>query len=293
MGQKNNNNNNVAPVIKMMIQLFASTSDDFIHHHGKKGAARYLRITREGAQWQTQLAKIVFASSSEKKKNDEQKIKQLGSYYVAYPKDRDALRQEFELLQELDECPGLAWIEDDEEVLKDIPGWSPDFKCAIYFPNDGVIDSMAYAAALLQHACEPNGATEGNVTFRGNAKVKCVSEHEQEGKEGAMVELESGDVIYCQHVVMATGGLMQIPALNGLIRPCYSYLTHVPISTVPDCQTSPNFFTWNFTHDWCFTNHAVRMSGEDHFSAYKDPQVQARCANLARWTLERYKCHVE
>eukprot|EP00977_Amphora_coffeiformis_P027924 scaffold34664_cov240-Amphora_coffeaeformis.AAC.4 len=275
-----------APVIKMMIQLYAARSAEFIHHHGFEGAARYLRITAAGLQWQKQLAQTVFQETDENQELTQ--MRQLGSYYVAYPQDRDALRQEFELLQQLGECPGLSWIEDDK-VLQAIPGWSPEFTCAIYFPDDGVIDSTGYAAALLQYACAPNKSTGGGVTFRGNAKVKHVSEQE----EGTVVELESGELIHCQHVIMATGGLMQIPALNGLLRPCYSYLTHVPIPTAPDCQTSSNFFTWNFTHDWCFTNKAVRMSGEDHFCAYKDPKVEARCANLARWTLERYGCDVD
>merc|ERR1711865_212847 len=125
-------------------------------------------------------------------------------------------------------------------------------------------------------------------------------------------------------VVIATGALcpsfqcqqqLQQP-LNGLMKPCYSYLVHVPISSrstsrptttietnnhgsgcsskkntkkkYEDCYYSSNFFTWGYTHDWCFTKGKIRVSGEDHFSAYKSPQVQQRCNNLSRWILERY-----
>ena len=36
-------------------------------------------------------------------------------------------------------------------------------------------------------------------------------------------------------------------------------------------KNSPNYFTYGFSHDWCVSDNYVRLSGEDHFSAYKDP----------------------
>jgi hypothetical protein len=52
----------------------------------------------------------------------------------------------------------------------------------------------------------------------------------------------------------------------------------------------PNFFfTWGFTHDWCVTHHyhTVRISGEDHYSAYKPPYMAERCTRLSpEWTLK-------
>ena len=51
---------------------------------------------------------------------------------------------------------------------------------------------------------------------------------------------------------------------------------------------SANFFTLHFTHDWCWSDGAVRCSGEDHFSALKPPRDGQRNANLARWTRENY-----
>ena len=81
--------------------------------------------------------------------------------------------------------------------------------------------------------------------------------------------------------------------LSGVLNPCYSYLVHVPVEANTNrnvCDYSSNFFTWGFTHDWCFTKGKVRVSGEDHFSAYKDPRSAERCGNLLKWTLEKYGC---
>jgi hypothetical protein len=79
--------------------------------------------------------------------------------------------------------------------------------------------------------------------------------------------------------------------LSGVLNPCYSYLVHVPVeASEKACEYSSNFFTWGFTHDWCFTKGKVRTSGEDHFSAYKDPRSDERCDNLLKWTLEKYGC---
>jgi glycine/D-amino acid oxidase-like deaminating enzyme len=78
--------------------------------------------------------------------------------------------------------------------------------------------------------------------------------------------------------------------LNGILKPCYSYLVHVPIDG-SQCHNWPNFFTWGFlSHDFCFSNGRIRVSGEDHFSAFKDPMVRARCAKLAKWTRQQYGC---
>jgi glycine/D-amino acid oxidase-like deaminating enzyme len=126
---------------------------------------------------------------------------------------------------------------------------------------------------------------------------------------------ENQRTITAKHVVIATGALrisqhQPQELLNGLIKPCYSYLVHVPTAKSSrvdahsndsnnnnddddddDDYCSPNFFTWGYTHDWCYTNGKIRVSGEDHFSAYKSPEVEERCNRLSRWTLERYGCN--
>jgi len=107
------------------------------------------------------------------------------------------------------------------------------------------------------------------------------------------VILESGETLTAKDVVVATGALGYIVTqLHGLIKPCYSYLADVPVDNpnYDNLTESPNFFTWGYSHDWCFTGGKVRVSGEDHFSAYKDHKCEERCGRMIDWVRERYDC---
>jgi glycine/D-amino acid oxidase-like deaminating enzyme len=268
-----------APTIKMMVQVFASGSKEFIAHHGEDGARRYLSLTREGLQLQKDLAKRVALNSPENQ------LRELGSFYVAYDEDGEALREEFDTLKALG-CDDIEWY--DKSMLANVAGCSPDFHCAIFFPNDAIIDSSSYAKGLVR-APQAKGSAR---VLMNTTVVRITDEHTCDGPSG-VVELESGAVIRCKHVVIATGGLFQMRKLSGVLSPCYSYLVHVPVDeSMNVCEQSSNFFTWRFTHDWCFTNGKVRTSGEDHFSAYKDPRSKERCGNLLEWTLRKYGCDV-
>lgn len=263
-----------APTIKMMVQAYAASSASFIAHHGREGARRYLSLTAQGLRQQKRLAKEFLPDPDDQ-------LRELGSFYVAYAEDEPALREEFETLQSLGCCPDIVWY--DKAMLQLVDGCSPDFHCAIFFPQDAIIDSSSYAKALL-NAVE----AERSVRLLLETKVTKVTE----GEGTPLVYLSSGAIIKCKYVVMATGGLFQLPELNGILMPCYSYLVHVPVdqSQGHPCEYSSNFFTWGFTHDWSFTKGRVRCSGEDHYSAYKSPLSQERCTSLWNWTLDRYGC---
>jgi glycine/D-amino acid oxidase-like deaminating enzyme len=269
-----------APTIKMMVQAYAASSKEFISHHGKVGARRYLAVTREGLRIQKELAKDVALESPT------DQLRELGSFYVGYEKDAEELREEFETLQSLG-CDDIEWY--DKEMLENVDGCSSDFHCAIFFPNDAVIDSSSYAKGLVRATLD-----QGLARLLMNTRVSKIKEDDTNGQRTALVELESGTIIRCKHVVIATGGLFQISELSGVLSPCYSYLVHVPLDpSTKRCQYSSNFFTWGFTHDWCLSRGKVRTSGEDHFSAFKDPRSEERCENLIKWTLERYHCNPE
>jgi FAD dependent oxidoreductase len=138
----------------------------------------------------------------------------------------------------------------------------------------------------------------------------------------AWVDFDSGMRLYARHVVVATGAFVlpnkqqasetSAPATGGggplsptiasLIKPCYSYLVHVPIldsatsrnhltEAMSTVHNSSNFVTWGFTHDWCYVDGAVRTSGEDHYSAYKEAHRAERCAKLIDWTWQIYHVH--
>jgi glycine/D-amino acid oxidase-like deaminating enzyme len=278
-----------AATIKMMTQVFTTRSATFQSHHGMAGVERYLRATAQGLERQKALAKIVLDDPSTQ-------LRELGSFYLGYPNDRNELRAEYELLKSLPCCRDIEWY-DSPEQLRTVPGCPPDcFDCAIYFPRDAIIDSSSYAKGLLRH-CQATGTT--SVLY--DATVSAIVDTTINGGDGKTVFLSSPgsqappskQQLTCRHVVVATGGLWQVPDLNGLVKPCYSYLVHVPVAPESPCGnviTSSNFFTWGFSHDWCFSHGKVRNSGEDHFSAYKDPRSAERYGNLIRWTLEKYQC---
>ncbi len=281
----------VAPCVKMMVQLFAGSCDDFVRHHGKEGAKRYLDATREGLVLQKGIAKIIWDEVSERG----ERLKELGSYYLGITeRDEVELKREFDILSSLmKNDDGIEWC--DADRLSSVEGMSSDFCCGIYFPRDAVIDSSTYAKVLMEYLVKKG---EGKIEFAPNTIVKSVDP--QSGGETISVQVEGDNCrqISARKVVVATGALCpfqrQNGRLNGLIKPCYSYLVHVPTTSGANAHAdeycSPNFFTWGYTHDWCFTKGKVRISGEDHFSAYKSPKVEARCERLSRWTLDRYGC---
>ncbi|KAJ1418205.1 FAD dependent oxidoreductase [Ochromonadaceae sp. CCMP2298] len=285
-----------APCIKMMVRLYASSSQEFIHHHGMEGAKRYLRLSAQGIQFEKELGQLVLP-------NPDVQLRSVGSLYVAAEHDVGDLLQEFFTLQELG-CKDIEWW--DHDRLQHTGGCAGQFFCAIYFPGDAIIDSSTYAAALLYAAMET-----GRVTlYEGCSPVAKVITLTTEGDSSALTELQNGSRIASKHIVLATGGLFAEPSLAGILRPCWSYLVRLPhptllesggltgrsdedddeIPILPDGTplNSHNFFTWGFTHDWCWTDGAVRVSGEDHYSALKPPRSAERCRSLASWVERAY-----
>jgi glycine/D-amino acid oxidase-like deaminating enzyme len=268
--------------IKMMVQIFAGSCDDFTRHHGREGASRYLRATKQGLELQKSIAKEIW------KENVDQHMKQHGSYYLACGATNKAhLKREFQLFTTLkgDCFEGIEWC--DQERLKEVPGIPKHYDAGIYFPNDAIIDSSLYAKTLLQHIL-----SNINVQFWPHSTLKTYGE---ENDKTVRLVLTNGKEIRAKQVVVATGAFFQDPNLHGILKPCYSYLVNVPISidNPSHCQESSNFFTWGFSHDWCFANGAVRISGEDHFSAYKPPHLLERSDRLSKWALQQYEIDIQ
>jgi glycine/D-amino acid oxidase-like deaminating enzyme len=288
-----------ASTIKMMVRLFASSAEDFISHHGEEGAARYLKLTTIGLGTEKDLARRFLPDPATQ-------IRNTGSLYLAHEKDAADLKNEFELLKRLG-CDDIEWWEKDK--LSVTPGCSPQFHCAIFFPEDAIINSSMFSAALLKAAVGMGGVQL--VTHACPvASVSTVHHSAAASKEDAytaLTVLEDGTRISSKHVILATGGLFtNDPNLSGILRPCWSYLVAMPHpevrATAASAAAAPtaealsdgtplfsyNFFTWGFTHDWAWTNGAIRISGEDHFSALKAPRGKERCQKLARWTKQAY-----
>lgn len=273
-----------ASTIKMMVRLFASSADDFIAHHGKEGARRYLSLTNIGIRTEKELARKHLP-------HPETELRDTGSLYLAYEHDAADLAHEFEVLRSVG-CDDIEWW--DKDKLASTPGCPVVFHCAIYFPGDGIINSGVFAASLVKAATEM-GAVH---LFEECPEVTGVTTED----DMAVTTLANGHRITSKHVVLATGGLFTGDAnLSGIIRPCWSYLVAMPHPEASSTAISPagtmsdgtphfshNFFTWGFTHDWSWTNGAVRISGEDHFSALKPPRSAERCAAMAKWTRRAY-----
>ncbi|CAJ1916293.1 unnamed protein product [Cylindrotheca closterium] len=115
----------------------------------------------------------------------------------------------------------------------------------MYFPDDAVIDFSQYAKRLLK-SLTSNADT--NVTVIFDTKVTEVVDNKP--SDGAVI-LESGETLNAKDVVV-TGALGFAVTL---IKPCYSYLAHVHVDNpkYDNVQELANFFTWGYSHDWCFT----------------------------------------
>jgi glycine/D-amino acid oxidase-like deaminating enzyme len=262
--------------IKMMTQIYTCDSGEFVKHHGVDGARRYMHATKVGLALQKKLAMDVC--------NGKEILSEMGSYYVCADSQRDELKAEYDFLCSLGEecCNDLVFIENIMD--HNVPGASPDYPCAIYFPSDAVIDSSEYTKRLLHKSLM--GGRQGVALY--NTRVVNVDDD----PDVCTITLHTGDMVFANHVVLATGAMDPLPQLNGLIVPCYSYLAHVPVSTEKTVQQSANFFTWTGSSDlgvdWCFDQGKVRVSGEDHFSAYKEPKLTERCGRMINWAQEKY-----
>lgn len=286
-----------ASTIKMIVRLFASSTSDFIDHHGIEGAKKYIKISSSGLNTEKEIASKILPNAAEE-------LRSFGSLYLAYEKDEADFRKEFETLKEIG-CDDIEWWSKDK--LLETPGCSDTFHCGIFFPKDAIINSSVYSGALLA-AAQTMGAVrvvEGCSPVVSVATIPGAQAHSASlrGEDSvALTVLQDGTRLESRHVVLATGGLFTGDAnLSGLLRPCWSYLVSMPH---PEAHTdkepargvysdgtpkySINFFSWGFTHDWCWTEGAVRISGEDHFSALKPPRAHERCKNLANWTQEAY-----
>jgi glycine/D-amino acid oxidase-like deaminating enzyme len=281
-----------ATTVKMIIQLYECTSEEFLSHHGKDGGRRYLRITKLGIQYQKEIAAKVLPSP-------DTQIRTVGSLYLAYEKDEEELKQEYDTLRELG-CDNIEWWYQDK--ISKVAGCSDKFHCAIYFPDDAIVDSSSYSKALLDAAIK-TGCVR---LYEGCSPVHSTTTEKSDNENVAVTVLENGTKIVSKHVVLATGGLFTKDlTLSGILRPCYSYLSSLPHPEVQKNEKlledssvnvlsdgtpkfSLNFFTWRFTHDWCWTNYTVRVSGEDHFSALKPPRAKERCGNMITWVEKQY-----
>mmetsp|Transcript_15309 Transcript_15309/g.36136 ORF Transcript_15309/g.36136 Transcript_15309/m.36136 type:complete len:429 (+) Transcript_15309:3-1289(+) len=259
--------------IKMIVTLPPYKSlEEFAEEHGWEGVKMYLRAAARGRDLEVSLARQVLP-------DPKRQVKVLGSVMVAPEEDLAALRNEFQLLQEVGcEC---SWLT--VEQVNEMHGKAAGFAGGIMFPHDAIIDSTTFARSLLRKA-----VATGAVKLREGTTVEEVAALPD---GSAQLRLADGSVIKAKRVVICTGGaLLPVSDIGsafgtrGLLRPCWSYLSALPSAPAD----SPNFFTFGFSHDWSFSDGFCRISGQDHYSALKRPRWQERCEKLAEWGWEKY-----
>ena len=276
--------NSPTNAIKMIVSIFPCSSDSFVANHGEDGARNYLRLAKEGVELEKEIARKVLD-------DPETQLTCKGSLYVCLEADVVEFEKEYHNFVRFGSVPGVDIELWEKKKTQNYAG--VDFHLGIFFPRDAAIDSTSYCRGLLKHA-----VATGRVTVKENASP-VVKVDTIDGK--AVTTLQDGTTITSKYVVLATGGLFTETNLAGILTPCYSYLTSMPIPTGSPSKgetkrqafrleypATANFFSWGFTHDWCLTKGHLRCSGEDHFSALKAPRAIERCQSMATWTGERY-----
>ena len=199
-------------VVKMIVQDYPVSSKEFIRHHGEHGAATYLKLAQEGLSLQKSLARTVLSQPS-------RYLHELGSIYLAYEEDLTAFQEEYQLLRKCG--ASVQWL--DPQQLKQYPYLSKDFAAGILFPEDAVIDSSAYAKALVAAAQKTSCLTVWE---------HCADVVGAETKEkGARVTLANGKVFTAENALLCTGGFFLPAELCGILQPCWSYLVAVPVDS--------------------------------------------------------------
>jgi glycine/D-amino acid oxidase-like deaminating enzyme len=281
--------------IKMIATNFESTAVDFLGHHGMSGITLYNKIAELGRDLQYKLAKLYLNNDKDISNLDNNSIPdnfgliQLGSLMLCFEPDLKDFEEEYDLLKKGGyEC---EWW--DKEKVQNIHGTESGFHAGIFFPKDGIIDSSQYAKKLVE------SAKNHGLEVLENTRVIDVEELLDDNKKIVKVVLENQKIIYGNKIVMATGGLNLDKNINGIIKPSYSYISalksniNYDLNSPSDCniekmKNTPNFFTFGFTHDWSMCQGYLRISGCDHMSALKTPEMVVRCKNLDSWAFERY-----
>ena len=278
--------------IKMIVTIFPSTAEDFAKHHGKKGLELSHKITSTGRDLQIKLASSlmndgkVYNLSQNKEIPDTNGVIQLGSLMVCYKDEIEEFENEFKLLKEAGF--EVEWY--DKKRVDELHGENAGFYAGIFFPKDGVINSMGYTKKLVEF-CKKNFPNQFEVQENTH-----VTHYEQLNDKKVLISLDNGTQITSDKLVVSTGGLFtKDHNLFGILIPCYSYLTTIKNEksdnkndVISTFKNTPNYFTFGFSHDWSISQGKLRISGEDHFSALKPPRKNFRCKNMQDWTCEKY-----
>ena len=218
--------------VKMIVSSFPATAAEWLRHHSEEDGRTWFALTRLGLQRQKEKARRLLPEPG-------RQLKEEGSLCVGTAEQSEALSAECRRLQGFGARVEMLTPAEVTEAT----GGASGFACGMRFPDDAVIDSVAYAAALV---AEAQRISTGLVEVRQHAP-EVVSVADVDG--GVEVRCADGAVVRGRQAVVATGGFFHGGVLAGLLRPCYSYLVSMPAAPPGSSggmafPTSPNFYTY-------------------------------------------------
>lgn len=268
--------------VKFSVRLYPSTTPNFIEHHGKAGTRRYLAMSALGIDIQRSLCKKLFTPA-----DTSLVLEEAGSVLLAEAKDEANLREEYSLLRELGVDDVEIW---DRAKIIALHGEASGFVLGLYFPNDIRVDALAFARTVVKAAVD-TGRVE---LISHTPSLETVVDVAIPSGRGVSLRFRDGTTLQAKQCVVATNALYLNKDLAGILTPCWSYFVTLPhgrgekMVSNQTTQSSHNYMTYGFTHDWCVTKGKYRVSGADHFSALKPPRAFRRCGALATWSLGKY-----
>lgn len=247
--------------VKMSLGSLSARLKDFIDMHGQAAAVQFLRFSVEGREMQKRLA-------MELSEPGHPVVSVRGALSLAEKEDEADMLEEYALLKAMNVDEVQLW---EEDKVSSVCGPDARFTKGLFYPNDCIVHSQAYARALLKRAI-----ASGHVELREHSKVVRVielsgdqeetdeeDEDEEEEEEevfgsaekepaaaktndgvvhnpsftdnaGVLVILADGTRLRARHLVIATGGFSDLDLpISVFLRPAWSYLiTLAPLSSL-------------------------------------------------------------
>lgn len=298
--------------IKMIQTMCPLNVQDFVKHHGINGLKTFNKLSELGRDEQFKLAKKILRSDNSgnidntdvNKISNETGFLQLGCLMMCKKEELNDMYIDYKLLKSVG-CE-VDWYSKDK--LQQIHGKDIDYHSGMFFPKDGVINSTLYCKKLIEIS-----------KIKGlEVKEKCTvldyNQIQKNDKQLVEVRLENGEYLYCESLIVCTGGFFIDKYIAGLIKPSFSYITAIrspidnykiekenylnrnessiniknQVNAIKDSKNTMNFQTHNFIYDWNMSQGWLRISGNDHYSANLKGRMIERCKELEEWAKHRY-----
>src|SRR5262245_56955273 len=226
------------------------------------------RVSRRGVELQLELARGF----------GQRLVRQYGTLIVGEPDDDRRLREEHRVMRDLGIDADIELY--DAGLIAALYGTAPGkYIQGLFVTEDAIVDSTRYVQAIARSL--------GETRYRERARV--VALREDDGMVRA--ELDSGESVSAEHVVVATNGFIidQDANLKGRMR---SYWTFLVAFDDPGENTPNAYYFDPHAHYWARQDDRLIVAGEDtpvvgdNFRA--PPDAEASAGRLARWCADTF-----